>query len=383
MAAMVAELYGKATGCCGGKGGSMHLIAPEAGMMGASAVVGTTIANAAGYAYALRYRRQDAIVASFFGDGATEEGVFAESAELRRLEASADPFCLRKQPLRHSHAPEPPPGDAGDLRTRPRLRDAGGADRRQRRARRPGRARARPSARVRAGEGPWFLEVMTYRWREHVGPGCDYHLGYRTEAEAEPGWPPTRFARLAEPIDAAERARIEREVEEEIAAAFAFAEASPFPEPAELMTTSSRRNAMPQPLLDERRTGREKTGNHSRRGRTLSYVEAVREATDQEMDRDPSVILFGLDVDDPKAIQGTTRGLAGEVRPGARLRHAAVGGRHDRGGHRHGPGRAAADPRPHPHGLPDAGDEPARQRRRQEPVHVRRPGRPCRWWCAR
>src|ERR1700730_11649325 len=99
---MIAELYGKATGCTKGKGGSMHLIAPDQGMMGTSAVVGTTIANAIGYAYALRYGFGGAgwgvgdppppppttdhplpttnrIVASFFGDGATEEGVFAES----------------------------------------------------------------------------------------------------------------------------------------------------------------------------------------------------------------------------------------------------------------------------------------------------------------
>src|SRR5262249_12776491 len=86
--AMVAELYGKATGCTKGKGGSMHLIDPDCGVMGTSAVVGTTIANAVGYAYAQRYRRTGSIVASFFGDGATEEGVFAESlnfAALKRL----------------------------------------------------------------------------------------------------------------------------------------------------------------------------------------------------------------------------------------------------------------------------------------------------------
>ncbi len=71
---------------------------------------------------------------------------------------------------------------------------------------------------------------------------------------------------------------------------------------------------MPQPLLDERRNGREKKREQPA-GRTLSYVEAVREATDQEMARDPSVILFGLDVDDPKAIQGTTRGLADKYGP--------------------------------------------------------------------
>ena len=88
MRAMVAELYGKANGCARGKGGSMHLIAADKGVMGMSAVVGTTVANAVGHAYALRYRKSDAIVASFFGDGATEEGVFAESlnfAVLKKL----------------------------------------------------------------------------------------------------------------------------------------------------------------------------------------------------------------------------------------------------------------------------------------------------------
>jgi TPP-dependent pyruvate/acetoin dehydrogenase alpha subunit len=58
---MIAELYGRATGCTGGKGGSMHLIAPEHGVMGTSAVVGTTIANAVGHAYALRYRRREVL----------------------------------------------------------------------------------------------------------------------------------------------------------------------------------------------------------------------------------------------------------------------------------------------------------------------------------
>src|SRR5260370_33607335 len=72
---MVAELYGKATGCTKGKGGSMHLITPDQGVMGTSAVVGTTIANAVGYAYALRYLRRNSIVASFFREGPTEDDV--------------------------------------------------------------------------------------------------------------------------------------------------------------------------------------------------------------------------------------------------------------------------------------------------------------------
>src|SRR3989442_10411994 len=82
---MIAELYGKATGCAKGKGGSMHLVDAEHGVLGTSAVVGTTIANAVGYAYALKYQRRDAIVASFFGDGATEEGVFHESMNFAAL----------------------------------------------------------------------------------------------------------------------------------------------------------------------------------------------------------------------------------------------------------------------------------------------------------
>src|SRR5437660_7795827 len=101
---MVAELYGKATGCTGGKGGSMHLIAPEQGMMGTSAVVGTTIANAVGYAYALRYRRWPAVVASFFGDGATEEGVFAESLNFAVLKRLPILFvCENNQYVIHTH----------------------------------------------------------------------------------------------------------------------------------------------------------------------------------------------------------------------------------------------------------------------------------------
>src|SRR3989344_4626805 len=85
---MIAELYGKATGAAKGKGGSMHLIDRAHGVMGASAVVGTTIANAVGFAYALSYQEKSSIVVSFFGDGAVDEGVFHESmnfASLKKL----------------------------------------------------------------------------------------------------------------------------------------------------------------------------------------------------------------------------------------------------------------------------------------------------------
>src|SRR4030095_3738350 len=82
---MIAELYGKATGCAKGKGGSMHLIDVAHRVMGASAVVGKTTPNAVGYAYAMKLQRSNKVVVSFFGDGATEEGVFHESLNFAAL----------------------------------------------------------------------------------------------------------------------------------------------------------------------------------------------------------------------------------------------------------------------------------------------------------
>src|SRR5439155_16472388 len=86
--ALFAELYGKDTGCARGKGGSMHLVDINRYILGTSAVVGTTIPIAVGYALAVKREGHGRVVAAFFGDGATEEGVFYESlnfAALHRL----------------------------------------------------------------------------------------------------------------------------------------------------------------------------------------------------------------------------------------------------------------------------------------------------------
>jgi TPP-dependent pyruvate/acetoin dehydrogenase alpha subunit len=233
--AMIAELYGKATGCAGGKGGSMHLVDAAAGVLGASAVVGTTIPNAVGHALAVRLRREPRVVVSVFGDGAVDEGVFYESlnfAALRRLpmlfvcenngyaihtrqgERQRNPdVCARAEAL---GIPAERLDDMDVLRIAERSAEKVG--------------------RLRAGEGPFLLECATYRWKEHVGPGEDWHLGYRSREEAEPWIARDQVPRLGAELPADERAQIEREVEEEIAAAFAFAEASPFPAADELHT---------------------------------------------------------------------------------------------------------------------------------------------------
>ncbi|HJT31769.1 MAG TPA: thiamine pyrophosphate-dependent dehydrogenase E1 component subunit alpha [Pirellulales bacterium] len=225
---MVAELYGKATGCTHGQGGSMHLIDPEAGVMGTSAVVGTTIANAAGHAYALKYRGSNAVVASFFGDGATEEGVFHESlnfAALKRLPilfiCENNSYAIHTHQLRRqaqaniaerarAYGMPAERLDHDVLRLHDRVRQAVEA--------------------LRSGEpGPFFFECKTYRWKEHVGPGEDFGLGYRMRQEAEPWLADDQVARLASLIDPELRRQIEGEVECEIEVAFAFAEVSPEP----------------------------------------------------------------------------------------------------------------------------------------------------------
>ena len=226
---MIAELYGKATGCARGKGGSMHLIDTDAGMMGTSAVVGTTIANSVGYAYALKYRRSDAVVASFFGDGATEEGVFHESlnfAALKRLPIifvcennsyAIHTHQLRRQALANiaerarSYGIPAQRIDDGDVLALHKQVQRAVAD-------------------LRSGEsGPVFFECKTYRWKEHVGPGDDWHLGYRMPQEIEPWRENDPLSKLASQLDDDKRREIEGEVECEIEVAFAFAEVSPEP----------------------------------------------------------------------------------------------------------------------------------------------------------
>jgi TPP-dependent pyruvate/acetoin dehydrogenase alpha subunit len=234
--AMIAELYGKATGCAKGKGGSMHLIDVAAGVFGSSAVVGTTIPHAVGYAYALKLRREPRVVLCVFGDGATDEGVFYESlnfAALKQLPVlfacENNRYAIHTHQRERQHLPEICARAAALGIPSERIDDG---DVRRIAA----RARAAVDAMRRGESGPVLLECMTYRWKEHVGPGEDYGLGYRDRSEAEPWMHADQVAKLGAELGPAARARIEAEVEAEIADAFVFAEKSPFPDAAELMT---------------------------------------------------------------------------------------------------------------------------------------------------
>ena len=235
---MIAELYGKVTGCAKGKGGSMHLIDVEHGIMGMSAIVGTTIPQAVGYAYALKLRRETSnetsLVANFFGDGAVDEGSFHESLNFASLKQVPIVFiCENNNFAIHS-----------------RLQDRHGSDKICQRAESYGIPAERIEgndllkiyervgeavAQIRSGDsGPRFFECMTYRWKEHVGPLDDFDKGYRTKGEAEPWIAGDQVKRLAAVVGLETRAIIERLVEQEISEAFDFAERSEFPADADL-----------------------------------------------------------------------------------------------------------------------------------------------------
>lgn len=301
---MIAELYGKDAGCARGKGGSMHLVDAKAGVMGASAVVGTTIPNAAGYAYAVKYNKQDNVVMCFFGDGATDEGVFYETLNFAALKKLPLIFiCENNSYAIHTHITK-----RQHTQTLVDRAKAFGMPAKQIASGDPFEIHAEVSKAVKEirsnpDAGPYFFECLTYRWKEHVGPNEDYALGYRSKDELQPWLDKDPVTQIAKKIPEKKRAEIEASVEDEIKKAFEFAENSPFPDKAELFTDVYV-NENQYPATHKGIPEREKT-----------YVEALQEGSEQAMDKDPGVIVFGLDVDDPKSIQGTTKGLLEKFGP--------------------------------------------------------------------
>jgi TPP-dependent pyruvate/acetoin dehydrogenase alpha subunit len=233
---MIAELYGKATGCAKGKGGSMHLIDLEVGSMGASAIVGTTIPHAVGFSYALRLAKSDRLVVSMFGDGAVDEGAFHESLNWAGVQKLPVIFvCENNHYAIHSHHLTRHASDNLCERAASYGMPAERVEGNDVLAIRSKMAQAVDELR-KTGKGPRFFEFMTYRMKEHVGPNDDYHQGYRKTDEAAPWIDGDPIKQLARKLPADAKATIDRAVEEEIRDAFEFAEKSPFPDLKELHT---------------------------------------------------------------------------------------------------------------------------------------------------
>jgi len=238
---MLAEIYGKATGCSGGKGGSMHLVDTDAGFLGAVPIVGSTIPIAVGVAFGATLRGESKVSVVFFGEGATEEGVFAESLNFSALKQLPVIFIcennlysvyshirVRQAPTRSicniakSHGMDASSADGNDVEAVLALA-------------------SKAVSRARDGSGPTLLEFSTYRWREHCGPNYDNNLGYRMEAEFQEWQKRCPIRRIEERLvgrggfDVGVLAELRKELAAEIEDAVAFAKESPFPEPREMM----------------------------------------------------------------------------------------------------------------------------------------------------
>ena len=236
---MIAEIYGKVTGCSAGKGGSMHLIDTSVRFMGSTAVVGNTIPVAVGLALSIQLKGTNNISCVFFGDGAIEEGVFYESVNFavlknlpvlficeNNLYSVYSPLGVRQPANRKIHEMvkalgiEATSGNGNNVSEVHKMTN-------------------NAVEKIKVGKGPQFVEFSTYRWLEHCGPNYDNDIGYRTEQEFLE-WKEKDPVRYCEEnlldIPENEIANYRIKTQTTIDEAFHFAKQSSFPAPDEAHT---------------------------------------------------------------------------------------------------------------------------------------------------
>lgn len=240
---LIAELYGRETGCSCGRGGSVHIHDRKAGVIASAAILGETVATAVGSALAFAMDRTPRVAVSFFGDAVFEEGILYECfnfAAIRKLPVLF--VCENNGYSTESPASvRQPPGTmlldrARAFGIRSLLVDGNDVAAVY-------EAALASVSYCRAGEGPVCLEFTTYRWREHVGPYFDFELGraYRSEDELR-HWmdlcPVQCFAEqlLAEKVMTEDDLVVfANEIEQEIQGAVAEAQKGAWPNPASLL----------------------------------------------------------------------------------------------------------------------------------------------------
>ena len=237
--AMIAEIYGKATGCAKGKGGSMHLIDLDVNFMGTSAIVGNSIPVGVGLALSVQLKRTDQISCIFLGDGAVEEGVFYESVNFAAVRKLPVLFICENN-LYSVYSPmsvrQPEGRSIAKMVEAMGIKVAAGMG-----ADLPSCHQIMTDAvkSVRAGQGPCFLEFSTYRWREHCGHNFDNDIGYRTQdeflawQERDPLTHLERTLKQSESEVQLEVDDIKLSIKAELQSTFEAAESAPFPAASE------------------------------------------------------------------------------------------------------------------------------------------------------
>jgi len=237
---MMAELYGRRTGCSKGKGGSMHLVAPEVGILGTSSIVGGITPLATGVALASVMQGNKRVAAAFLGDGAIDEGSFHESLNFASLKKLPVLFICENNfysICTHLRARQPADNIAQRAKgyVMPGIRVDGND------VLAVFRAAKDAVRRARNGDGPTLIECRTYRWMQHVGPNYDFESGCRFKEELD-RWvkkcPIKRYKKFLlskNIISESEMTQLANQIDKEIEEAVTFGQNSPFPDKEELL----------------------------------------------------------------------------------------------------------------------------------------------------
>ncbi|MGA3184806.1 MAG: thiamine pyrophosphate-dependent dehydrogenase E1 component subunit alpha [Candidatus Dormibacteria bacterium] len=236
LGAAMAELYGKATGCCGGKGGSMHLGDPSVGMLPAIAIVGGGNTVVTGLGLAFKLMRTDQVAVCFFGEGASNEGAFHEGLNFAAVQRLPIVFACENNlygastPFHQASLVPDVAARAAAYGVRGEIID--GMDVLAVRE-----AAARAVAEARAGAGPVLLEFKTYRFAGHSRGDVRGYRSREEEAEWKERDPIVRLReRLAATGDAEVLAETAAQVEAALDDAIEFARQSPLPRAEDALT---------------------------------------------------------------------------------------------------------------------------------------------------
>ena len=310
--ALIAELYGRETGISHGRGGSMHLYAPEIGLMGTSGIVGPCILQACGGGYTAKLKQNNSVSVAFFGDGAVNNGAFHEGLNMAAIwklpvlfvcennqfatEVSFEYACAGGSVVRRAQGYDIPAIEVDGNDVMAVHRHAGDA-----------------IERARNGEGPSLLECTTYRTRAHAEGMVDF--GYRSQEEVN-AWkgknPIERFsAFLTEDmgIPGKDLDTIRQEIDTSIEKAHQFAEASNFPEPANATTHVYASSSSPIPNRPAIRTLNTPDDISTSETRELTFMQATLEALTEEMAVNPDIFVMGEGIGKRGGNFATTTGL--------------------------------------------------------------------------
>ncbi|PDH55724.1 MAG: acetoin dehydrogenase [alpha proteobacterium MED-G10] len=236
---MISELYGKRSGCCGGRGGSMHLMDPSVGMMLSLPIVASIIPIAVGAALSLKLKKKKNVISVFFGDAAVEEGVFHESANFASLNKLPIVFvCENNKYSCFTKINERQPSE--DITRLAKCHNISNLRMNGNNLINVYEKSKMIIQQIKKKPEPFFLQLDTYRHVEHCGPNSDDNLNYRGKSELN-NWlkddPLENFIKFLKGENEYDQ-KIVNEINDkimiEINSAFKFAKNDKFPNPASI-----------------------------------------------------------------------------------------------------------------------------------------------------